>query len=186
MELIKLLPDYYGRNETMLLLQGILSGETGKLETGLGRAIEECFASTAETLLPRHERIYGIDVDVSQPDEYRRERIKAKLTGAGTTTREMIKLVASSFSNGEVEVIEDNGNGRFVIRFVGTVGIPGNMGGLTLAIEEIKPAHLAFTYEYTYNTHSDLGGHMHGQLNAYTHYQLRNEVLKNGNRNNKL
>lgn len=186
MELIKLLPDYYGRNETMLSLQAILSGETDKLEAGLSQTIRECFASTASVLLSRYERIYGIKVDVSQPDEYRREQIKAKLTGAGTTTKEMIQLVASSFSNGEVEVIEDNGNSRFVIKFVGTVGVPGNMGGLTIAIEEIKPAHLAFTYEYVYNTHSDLGRHTHGQLKAYTHYQLRNEVLKNGNRNNKL
>lgn len=182
MELIKLLPDYYGRNETMRQLQGILSDETGKLEEGLGQAILECFASTADALLSRYERLYGIEVDVSQPDEYRRERIRAKLTGAGTTTKELVKSVASSFSNGEVEVIEDSKNSRFVVKFVGTVGIPGNMDGLTLAIEEIKPAHLAFTYEYVYNTNADLGRHTHGQLGAYTHYQLRNEVLRNGNR----
>lgn len=184
MELINLLPDYYRKNETMQLLQGILSDETSILEAGLSQTILECFASTAGLLLSRYERLYGIEVDVSQPDEYRRERIKAKLTGAGTTTKEMIELVASSFSNGDVEVIEDNGNSRFVIKFVGTVGIPGNMAGLTLAIEEIKPAHLAFTYEYVYNTNADLGRHTHGQMKAYTHYQLRNEVLKNGNRNN--
>lgn len=184
MELIKLLPDYYGRNKTMCLLQEILSDETGKLEGRLSQAILECFASTAGMLLSRYERLYGIEVDVSQPDEYRRERIRAKLTGAGTTTKEMIRLVASSFSNGEVEIIEDNRNSRFVVKFVGTVGVPSNMDGLTVAIEDIKPAHLAFTYEYVYNTNTDLGRHMHGQLRAYTHYQLRNEVLKNGNRNN--
>lgn len=37
-----------------------------------------------------------------------------------------------------MEVIEDNANSRFVIRFVGTLGIPGNMADLKLTIEEIK------------------------------------------------
>lgn len=184
MELINLLPDYYGMNETMILLQRILSGETDKLEVGLSKVIQECFASTADLLLSRYEQLYGIEVDVLQPNEYRRERIKAKLTGAGTTTKEMVRLTAASFSNGEVEVIEDNENSQFIIKFVGTIGIPSNMSGLTLTLEEIKPAHLAITYEYVYNTHLDLAVHTHRELQAYTHYQLRNEVLKNGNRNN--
>lgn len=181
MELIKLLPDYYAKNETMILLQSILSGIVGRLEAGLEQTVLECSASTASGLLSRYERIYGIKTDVSKSDSFRIEQIKAKLSGSGTTTKEMIRLVASSFSNGEVEVIEDNANSRFVIKFVGTVGIPKNMDGLTVAIEEIKPAHLAFEYEYVYNTYAVLGRLTHGQLAAFTHNQLRNEVLTNGN-----
>lgn len=64
----------------------------------------------------------------------------------------MIQDVASSYSNGEVDVIEDNANYRFIIKFVGVKGIPANMADLTLTIEEIKPAHLAFEFEFTYLT----------------------------------
>ena len=95
-------------------------------------------------------------MDVSKPDDFRQERIRAKISGVGTTTKEMVKNVASSYSNGEVEVIEDAAHYRFVIRFVGILGIPGNMADLKLTIEEIKPAHLVVEYEYIYNVWSDV------------------------------
>ena len=156
MELIKLLPDYYDKNVTMQTLQTLLSEVTDDLENGLSSTISECFASTASGLLSRYEQLLGLEVDVSKPDDFRRERIRAKISGVGTTTKEMVKNVAGSYSNGEVEVIEDAANYRFVIRFVGTLGIPGNVADLKLTIEEIKPAHLAVEYEYIYNTWGDV------------------------------
>ena len=85
----------------------------------------------------------------------------------------MIESVSKSYSNGEVEVIEDNANSRFVIRFVGTLGIPGNMADLKLTIEEIKPAHLAVEYEYIYNTWSDISALTWQQAASYTWEKIR-------------
>ena len=51
-----------------------------------------------------------------------------------------------------VEVIDDNANYRFIIKFIGILGIPGNMADLTITIEEIKPAHLSYVFEYTFLT----------------------------------
>ena len=173
MELIKLLPEYYDENVTMQTLQSILSKETDDLETGLSDTISECFASTASMLLSRYENLLGLTVDVTKENDYSRERICAKLAGTGTTTKEMIESVSKSYSNGEVEVIEDNANSRFVIRFVGTLGIPGNMADLKLTIEEIKPAHLAVEYEYIYNTWSDISALTWQQAASYTWETIR-------------
>ena len=181
MELIDLLPDYYEQNVTMQTLQSALSWAVGQLESGLTDTIDQCFAVTAESLLSRWETFLGLEVDISKSPEYRRERIMAKLSGTGTTTKAMIMDTASRYSNGEVEVIEDNANSKFKIRFVGTIGIPGNLKDLEKTIEEIKPAHLAVEYEYIYNTHESLMPFTHAELAAYTHYQLRNEVLTGGN-----
>lgn len=180
MELIKLLPDYYEKNVTMQTLQEIISKVTEDLEDGLSETILQCFAATASSLLARWENMLGLEVDISKSDEFRRERITAKITGVGTTTKAMIQDVAIRYSNGEVEVIEDNANSRFTVKFVGTLGIPGNLADLKLSIEEIKPAHLAVIYEYVYRTNAELAVYTHGQLAQYTHYQLRNEVLSNG------
>ena len=155
MELIKVLPPYYDENVTMQTLQSILSKETDDLEIELSNTISECFVATASKLLPRYENLLGLVVDVMKSDDFRRERICAKMVGTGTTTKSMIEDVASSYSNGEVEVIEDPANSRFTIRFVGTLGIPGNIADLKLTIEEIKPAHLVVEYEYIYNTWND-------------------------------
>lgn len=136
----------------METLQGVLSTDINTLAGKLDETIDECFVNTASTLLSRYEEIYGIQVDVNKSDEFRRERIRAKIRGIGTVTKQMIIDTAASYSNGKVEVVEDPANYSFKIKFVGVRGIPANMADLTLTIEEIKPAHLAFTFEYTYIT----------------------------------
>ena len=177
MDLMTLLPDYYKGNLTMEELQSILNIDINTLASGFDETIDQCFVNTATSLLSRYEKIYGIQVDVSKSNEFRRERIRAKIRGTGTVTKQMIVDVAASYSNGEVEVIEDSTNYSFIVKFIGTLGIPGNMADLTLTIEEIKPAHLAYTFEYVYRTHAVLSGYTHAQLSAYTHQQLREGVI---------
>ncbi|UZQ86041.1 YmfQ family protein [Thermoclostridium stercorarium] len=173
MDLMELLPNYYRGNVTMEKLQSILAEKIQALANDLNETIDQCFINTATTLLSRYEKIYGLQVDVSKSHEFRRERIRAKIRGVGTVTKEMLKAVARSYSNGEVEVIEDSANYRFIIKFVGTLGIPANMADLILTIEEIKPAHLAYTFEYTYRTYDELSLYTHEQLSVYTHHELR-------------
>lgn len=177
LDLAKVLPPYYDQNDTMQTLQKILSAVTDDLENGLSGTISECFAATASKLLPRYENLLGLTVDVSKSDQFRRERIRAKISGAGTTTKSMIEDVSRSYSNGEVEVIEDNKNSRFVVRFVGTLGIPGNMADLKLTIEEIKPAHLAVEYEYIYNTWEAGSVATWGRAESYTWEEIRTVKL---------
>ena len=178
---MKLLPDYYETNKTMRTLQELLSKETDRLEDGLSSAICQCFAQTADVLLGRWERLLGLEVVASKPDAFRRERIMAKISGSGTTTKMMIEDVASRYSNGEVEVIEDNANSRFTIKFVGTVGIPPNIDDLKITIEEIKPAHLAVVYEYVYNMWSDLKKLTWDQAKAYTWEEIRTVRISDNN-----
>ncbi len=174
MRLINLLPEtVYEKNETMKLLQDLLSAETEKLEEGLSSTITECFMATASRCLTRYEQILGLAVDVSKSDTYRRERISAKISGAGTTTKAMLIDTASRYSNGAVEVIEDAAGSKITIKFVGTVGIPGNMADLKLTIEEIKPAHLAVEYEYIFNTWNNCAVLTWEQAAAYTWEEIR-------------
>lgn len=177
MELINLLPDYYRGNHTMEELQSILSSGINGLANNFNETIDQCFVNTATDLLSRYEKIYGINVDVGKSDEFRRERIRAKIRGTGTVTKQMIEATARSYSNGEVEVMEDAANYSFKIKFIGTKGLPPNMADLTLTIEEIKPAHLTFVFEYVYRTHGELLGYTHDQLSAYTHDELREGAI---------
>lgn len=173
MELMTLLPEYYKGNKTMEELQGILSTDINRLANNINTAIDQCFVNTATTLLSRYEKIYGIQVDVSKSNEFRRERIRAKIRGTGTVTKQMIENVAKSYSNGEVEVIENTADYSFKVKFVGTKGIPDNMADLTLTINEIKPAHLSFFFEYTYNTWNDVAGMTWDEASVYTWEELR-------------
>lgn len=173
MDLMGLLPPIYEENKSMNELQGILSTKVNKLAQDLDTVIDQCFIDTATDLLSRYEKIYGLTVDVTKSNQFRRERIKARAKGIGTVTKKMLEDVAASYSNGEVEVLENFEDYSFIVKFIGTKGIPNNMADLKLTIEEIKPAHLSFTFEYTFNTWNDITHLTWDEASAFTWEGLR-------------
>lgn len=173
MGLIDLLPGYYKNSTQVIELQGAFEHWTDALRVAKDDLLSQINIKSATWGLSLWEKALGIETDVSKPYEFRRTRIISKLRGAGTTTKEMIQNVSESFSNGEVTIIEHTGESRFEVKFIGTIGIPPNMDDLTAAIEEIKPAHLAYSYVYIYRLHSELSIYTHAQLTAYTHEELR-------------
>ena len=104
------------------------------------------------------QRIFRLTVgDTTSNLKERRENIISKLRSYGTTTKEMIARVAKAFTNGEIEVIEDNPNYSFTIKFTSIVGIPNNLENFKKVVGTIKPAHLNFNVEFRYNTHNQIG-----------------------------
>lgn len=150
--------------------------EVGRLQYGLGDLLRQSFVSTATWGLARWEKTYGIATNLSLTYEQRREIILAKLRGQGTTTRQMIEDTAAAFSGGEVKVIEDNQNHRFIIRFVGIKGIPRNMQAFIRMLEDIKPAHLAYVFEYRYTVWSGLSSYSWSSLGGMKWESIR--ILK--------
>lgn len=128
----------------------------GLLEHELSDLLDQCFISTSTWGLTRWEQVYGVATNMALSYEQRREILMAKLRGQGTTTAQMIKETAETFSGGEIEVIEDNPNNHFTVRFIGIKGIPRNMNAFISMLEDIKPAHLAYSFEYRYTTWSEL------------------------------
>lgn len=173
MNLMEHLPPYYRGNKTMEELQDILTARVDETALELQETVNQCFIGTATTLLSRYEKIYGLTVDVTKSNGLRRERLLAKARGTGTVTKKMLAETASAYSNGEVAVIEDAMNNSFVVKFVGTKGVPANIADLTITIEEIKPAHLSFTFEYTYNTWKNVSNMTWLDANSYTWKGLR-------------
>ena len=156
MELIKYLPSFYYSSLEVVNIQDSINAENNKLQLAVKDLIDQLFVVSATWGLDYWENYLGIESDISESYSNRREVIKAKLRGIGTTTIEMIKNTAAAFTGGEVEVIEYPLEYRFVIQFIGILGIPPNMSGLINAIEEIKPAHLAYSFKYTYTVWNNL------------------------------
>lgn len=150
--MLKSMPKYYYTSKVIDTILNSSAKEFRRLEFNINDVEDNLFVDTTISNIGRWEKTLGIKTDINKTYELRQERIKAKLKSGGTTTKQMIANVASAFSNGEVEVIEDNSNYKFIIKFTGTKGIPQNMEDLTEIIEEIKPTHLNFEYSYVYNT----------------------------------
>ncbi|SDE96816.1 hypothetical protein SAMN04488542_10456 [Fontibacillus panacisegetis] len=112
--------------------------------------LKQFFIDHATWGLASWETICGIPVDNNKPDEQRRSVIKSKIRGAGTVTLSVIKNVADSFQNGEINVEENFADYEVVITFIGKRGVPPNENDVRTALREIVPAHLNLKFKYTY------------------------------------
>lgn len=142
--------------------------EIGCLQHNLRDLFDQAFIVSATWGLVLWEQMYGVTTNMSLSYEQRREILMAKLRGQSTTTKQMIEDTAAAFSGGEVQVIEDNLHHHFVVRFVGVKGIPRNMQAFINMLDDIKPAHLSYSFEYTYTTWGDLKGMTWGELKNMT------------------
>lgn len=148
--LMKYLPEYYQGVTEMEHLQASAGAQCGELAYAMADSDAQKTLESATWSLFRWEQMLGLTSDTGKSYATRREMIKAKLRGSGTTTPEMIRRTASAFSGGDVEVVDVPGAYSFEVRFVGTLGIPANMAGLIQILEEIKPAHLDYSFVYSY------------------------------------
>lgn len=155
-DLTKYVPSFLCEIKELKNLYEIEGKKLGLLWHQIEDLQKQFFITTATWGLVQWEKEYGIETNFSQSYEQRREILLAKKRGRGTTTKAMIKSVAEAFSGGEVEVIEQNEQYAFIVRFVGVKGIPRNMQSFIDALEEIKPAHLGYVFEYTYSTWDNL------------------------------
>lgn len=149
-DVTKLVPPFLLQSAIFQTLYNIENQELNAIENAIDDILDQCFIDTATWGLKYWEQFLGIPVDENKPTEYRRSVIKSKIRGTGTITVNLIKTVAESYSNGEVEINENVAPYTFEVKFVGTRGIPPNLDDLKAAIEQIKPAHLAATYTFTF------------------------------------
>lgn len=121
------------------------------VRTNIADILSQFYVETAtEWGLDLWEQMLNLKSYAGKPLDQRRSRIISKLRGMGTVTVALVKNVAESYVYGTVEVMEAPATYSFTIKFVDTRGVPSNLDDVKAAIEEIKPAHLAVTYEFTY------------------------------------
>jgi uncharacterized protein YmfQ (DUF2313 family) len=149
-------PDYYKNSKVMNQINTTNSAELTLCNNRVTTTYNNLFIDTADSdTISRWEKIFNLTVAPEDDMSYRRSRIISRIKGQGTFTVAFVKNVAESFENGEVDIIEDNGNYAFTVKFVGTKGVPPNLDDLKDVIEELKPAHLAVVYEFTYLSWSE-------------------------------
>lgn len=176
-DLSSFVPDFISEIEEIKAVYTVEGEELGLLEKEIKDILNQFRVDTATWGLIIWEKIYGIETDLSLSYEERREILKAKIRGRGTTTIKMIKNTAEAFSGGEVEIIEHNTDSYFVVKFVGTKGIPNNMIAFCNMLNEIKPAHLNYEFEYTYNIVSAVKPFTVTEIKKYTVEELLTSKL---------
>lgn len=174
MQLIDMLPPRHQNSKYTVDVQQAFTRQMEKLLQSKEDIFLQLNVKSATWGLELWERALGISIEKDKALAFRRSRIESKLRSQGVTTKAMIKNAAESFSNGLVEIIEHPEIYRFDVKFVGTMGNPPNMEDLTAMIEEIKPAHLAYQYIYTFVTNRQISRFTHAELAQFTNTQIRN------------
>ena len=178
MNLINKLPSFY-ENDIVKSIQNALGVEADSINNTVEDTLNQFFVSNATYGLDNWEKMLGISKN-NFDIQTRRENIKAKMRSRGTTSIDVIKNICEAYSNGEVEVVVNHEDYSFIIKFVGSIGIPQAFEELDKTIENIKPCHLAHSYEFTYNAHNRLSKFTHEELSRFTHEQLRSsQTLEN-------
>ena len=172
MSLINKLPSFYD-NDITKPIQDSFSVEANSINDEVENTLNQFFVDSATFGLDKWEKMLGISKN-NNDIQTRRENIKAKMRSRGTTSIEVIKNICEAYSNGIVEIIVNHSDYSFIIDFVGSIGIPKAFAELDKTINEIKPCHLAHSYKFNYNTHTDLSKFTHEQLANYTHDEIRN------------
>lgn len=172
MSLINKLPSFYD-NYITKPIQDSFTVEANLMNDKVEKTLEQFFVDSATYGLDYWEKMLGISKN-NNDIQTRRENIKARMRSRGTTTVSFIKNICEAYSNGEVDIIVNHSDYSFVIDFIGTIGIPRAFAELDKTINEIKPCHLAHSYRFNYNTHSNLANYTHEQLANYTHDEMRN------------
>lgn len=145
-------PDYYKNSKVMDNINKTNVNELNLINDKLNDIKNQMFIDTVTTALDRWEYEFGLPVVNNYNLDYRRTRIYSKKRGQGTFTVKFLKNLAESFENAEVDVIENNSNYCFEIKFIGIKGIPPNIEDLKSIIEQLKPAHLGVNYIFTFIT----------------------------------
>ncbi len=152
MILSRYLPKHVTDVPTVADVLQALDSELEKLELELDKIEKESTINTASDIgLSLLESQFGLVSNLTDLDE-RRERVKAKLRGTGTTTHQMIKEMALAFSCGDIDIEFTPSDYLVTIKYISQMGVPTNEEVFKNAIRDIIPAHLAVAYEYTYVT----------------------------------
>lgn len=178
--LIELYPDHL-QNKTISEILKVEQYQLELEEKAIDNLIREFFIDTATFSLDTWAKFAGIEDDPLLDLDVRRSNIKAALKAKEVTTVEVIKSIAESYSNGTCEIIEDYANYKFTVKFTGTVGVPSRIDEIRKIIDKVKPAHLAYDFEYKYRTWNDIKayGKTWNEWKAYgkTWKDLREGVL---------
>lgn len=153
--LFETLPYLYNASKDVENVQGAIDFERLILEGKIQDLYNQSFVDTSDRALPMWEHMLGMKKLSakyrSEDYQSRRENILARLRSKGVSSKKALEELCRSFSGGEVKIIEDNPNYSFLVKFISEESIPANLDGLTGAIDEVKPAHLSWSYILAYN-----------------------------------
>jgi len=147
------MPTYYKDIREAVAIIQTEANEITRMRAQLNKVFDNFFIVSSEPMLDRWETLLNLTPG-NRDLNARRQRIMAKLQGAGTSTIGAIKALVDSFYT--CKVSEKNRENTIDILITGYRGIPKNFPDIVEAVNEIIPAHLAVRFAFSYVQWSDV------------------------------
>lgn len=167
--MIKYLPEHLRESLEVCEIISAFDKAHLTLDSDISTLSSQVFVNSATFGLSYFENMLGIYGASHLSDEVRRSKILAKMRSTGTTTLSTIKRVASAFTDGEILIDEHFSDYSFDITFKDGC-LPSDFVEFTLAINEIKPAHLGFYSKSVQNYDTEVCSGVCMLANRRNHY----------------
>ena len=154
--------------------------EFDRLNTAVDEVLDAQFVSTAgEQGIARYEKIFKITpMDTDTLDE-RRFKVLAKINAQLPFSVRRLRQQLATLCGDDGYKLEVNG-GVYTLTVKVALTAKRNQQAVEELLADIVPANMVCTTSLLYNQHADLTRFTHAQLALLTHFEIREEVLPDG------
>lgn len=154
--------------------------EIDRLRDAADAVLDAQFISTAgETAIARYEKIFGITpMDTDTLDE-RRFKVLAKINAQLPFSVRRLRQQLETLCGADGYKLELDGD-RYTLTVKVALTAKRNQQAVDELLADIVPANMVCTTSLLYNQHADLTRFTHAQIALLTHFEIREEVLPDG------
>ncbi len=154
--------------------------EIDRLHDAADAVLDAQFISTAgETAIARYEKIFGITPMDTDTLAERRFKVLAKINAQLPFSVRRLRQQLETLCGADGYKLELDG-GRYTLTVKVALTAKRNQQAVEELLADIVPANMVCTTSLLYNQHADLTRFTHAQLALLTHFEIREEVLPDG------
>lgn len=154
--------------------------EFDRLNTAVDEVLDAQFVSTAgERGIERYEQIFSIVPQDTDTLDERRFRVLAKINAQLPFSIRRLRQQLATLCGDDGYKLEVNG-GVYTLTVKVALTAKRNQQAVEELLANIVPANMVCTTSLLYNQHADLTRFTHAQLALLTHFEIREEVLPDG------
>lgn len=154
--------------------------EFNRLNTAVDEVLDAQFVSTAgERGIERYEQIFSIVPQDTDTLDERRFRVLAKINAQLPFSVRRLRQQLETLCGADGYRMEIDG-GKYTLTVKVALTAKRNQQAVEELLADIVPANMVCTTSLLYNQHTDLTRFTHAQLALLTHFEIREEVLPDG------
>lgn len=154
--------------------------EIDRLHNAADAVLDAQFISTAgENAIARYEKIFDITPMNTDTLDERRFRVLAKINAQLPFSVRRLRQQLATLCGDDGYKLELDG-GKYTLTVKVALTAKRNQQAVEELLADIAPANLVCRTALLYNQHADLTRFTHAQLALLTHFEIREEVLPDG------